>query len=124
MQAEARRTAVYLLSTIVILNKISRKKLTPTLSGWQFFNDATMIIRNLLLFSLCVSLFRHLNFIGYQNTGLRVVTGYYWLPLFRSRIGYRLPLVTKFDDLDRLTSVTNFLTEAGVQNCEIEHFCS
>ena len=51
---------------------------------------------------------------GYQNFGLRVVTGYHWLLEFRSRIGNRLPLVTKFDDLDRLSSVTNFLTEADV----------
>ena len=36
---------------------------------------------------------------------MRVVTGYDWLPLFRSQIGYRLPLVTKFDDLDRLPLV-------------------
>ena len=45
---------------------------------------------------------------------LRVVTGYHWLPEFWSQIGNRLPLVTKFDDLDRLSSVTNFLTQADV----------
>ena len=45
---------------------------------------------------------------GYQNFRIRVVTGYNWLPLFRSQIGYRLPLVTKFDDLDRFPSVANF----------------
>ena len=52
---------------------------------------------------------------GYQNFRIRVVTGYYWLPLFRSQINYRLPLVTKFDDLDRLPSVTDFSTESGYQ---------
>ena len=38
---------------------------------------------------------------GYQNLGLRVVTGNHWLPEFWSQVGNRLLLVTKFDDLDR-----------------------
>ena len=55
---------------------------------------------------------------------LRVVTGYYWLPEFWPQISNRLSLVTKFDDLDRLPSVTNFLTAADVPTYEIYDFCS
>ena len=44
---------------------------------------------------------------GYHNFRIRVVTVYHWLPSFRSQIGYRLPLVIKFDDLDRSPSVTS-----------------
>ena len=32
---------------------------------------------------------------GYQNFGLRVVTGYHLLPEFGSQDGYQLPLVTR-----------------------------
>ena len=32
---------------------------------------------------------------GHQNFGLRVVTGYDWLPEFSSQGGYRLPLITR-----------------------------
>ena len=39
-----------------------------------------------------------------------LVTGYHWLPEFWSQVGYRLPIVTKFYDLDRLP----FLTEADI----------
>ena len=48
---------------------------------------------------------------GYQNFRPWLFAGYHWLPEFRSQIGYRFPLVTTFDDLDRLPAVTNFLTE-------------
>ena len=35
---------------------------------------------------------------GYQNFGLKVVTGNYWLPEFRYQGGNRLPLVTIISD--------------------------
>ena len=41
---------------------------------------------------------------GYQNFRPRLVTRYHWLSEFRTEIGYRLPLLTKLDDLDRLPS--------------------
>ena len=64
--------------------------------------------------------------IGYFNQGssrfkIWLVTGYRWLPDFQNKGGYRLPLVTiiafsdqlplvtKFDDLDQLRSVTTLL---------------
>ena len=45
-----------------------------------------------------------------QNFVLRVVSGYHWSPEFRSQGGYRLPLATKFDDFDRLSSDTIFFS--------------
>ena len=55
---------------------------------------------------------------------LRVVAGYHWLPEFWPQVGNRLPMVTEFDDLDELLSVTNFLSEADVTTYEIYDFCS
>ena len=48
-------------SIFVYFSRLWKKYLTPTLSGFEIFNDATLIIRNWLFFELFVVIFHYQN---------------------------------------------------------------